>query len=144
MNYKKEDAKKWLHEKFGWEWYGGHHMENRHTIFLGNYLHPKKFNIDFRLVEFSAWVRSGFMTRTKALEEFAKPPEFDMAILDEVKRRFELTDEEFDRILKLSIKSHLDYPTYHEDFQKNKALFKKLLKEKKIPPTFYKKYVVGM
>lgn len=144
MDYQKEEAKKYLHDTFGWEWYSGHHCENRHTIFLGNYLHPVKFNIDFRYVEFSAMVRSGQMTREEALTNIKIPPEFDMTILEEVLHRFHLAQNEFDDILKLPIKSHNDYPTYKRKFQQNKALFVRLLKEKKIPPTFYRKYVEGI
>lgn len=33
IEYDKEAAKKLLSEKFGWQWYGGHHLENRITNF---------------------------------------------------------------------------------------------------------------
>ena len=48
INYKKTDAIKFLSKTFDWEYYGGHHLENRaasfyHTIYL-----PRKFNVDLR------------------------------------------------------------------------------------------------
>jgi len=29
LDYNKEDTKKMLSKDYGWQWYGGHHLENR-------------------------------------------------------------------------------------------------------------------
>ncbi len=99
LNYKKEKAKKFLSEKFGWQWYGGHHMENRTAYFTNNYYLPKKFGIDLRYCEFSALIRSGQITREEALDKIAQPKDFDRDILEEVKKRLDLLDEEFERLM---------------------------------------------
>jgi hypothetical protein len=61
--FNKKDAIKFLEDRFHWRWYGAHHHENDYTIFVGSYLWPIKFGMDLRYVEYSALVRSGFMTR---------------------------------------------------------------------------------
>jgi len=144
MNYIKSEAKKELHKNFGWEWYGSHHAENRYTKFVGKYLWVKKFGIDYRKIEYSALVRSGQMDRDDALEKIKNPIEIESDIIDEVKRRLHLTDEQFNEILKMPIKTYSDYETYHDYFRRNKDMFKKLLDDGMIPETFYKKYVEGV
>lgn len=140
IDYQKQKAKEELNERFGWEWYGGHHAENRYTKFVSNYLWPKKFGIDLRYVEYSALVRSGQMTREEALEKIKKPPTIEKEIIEEVKRRLGLTDEEFEDIMKQPVKTYRDYETYHPYFKKNKAMFKDMLDKGLIPETFYVKY----
>ena len=70
IQYSKEDAKKFLEKEFGWEYYGGHHLENRMTAFNHSYYFPKKFNIDYRNNTLSASCRSKQITREKALDEY--------------------------------------------------------------------------
>ena len=59
MDYNKEEVKQFLFKEYDWQWYGGHHMENRTAYFVNNYYLPKKFGIDLRFSEFSALVRVG-------------------------------------------------------------------------------------
>jgi hypothetical protein len=42
MDYDKEAAKKLLTEQYGWQWYGGHHLENRFTAFYHSYFLPRR------------------------------------------------------------------------------------------------------
>ena len=140
IDYQKQKAKEELNEKFGWEWYGGHHAENRYSKFVGNYLWIKKFGIDLRYVEYSALVRSGQMTREEALDKIKKSPTIEEDIIEEVKKRLGLTDEEFEDIMKQPIKTYHDYETYHSYFKKNKAMFKAMMDKNLIPETFYVKY----
>jgi hypothetical protein len=141
MDYNKAKAMEYLRQTFGWQWYGGHHCENKYTIFVGNYVHPFKFDIDLRLIEFSAMIRSGFMTKEQAREELEKPSPTDPAIIEEVKERLQLSDKELERIMKLPKKTHNDYETYRNEFHKRKAMFTELFKKGRIPATFYTKYI---
>lgn len=140
IDYKKEDVKKFLAEKFGWKWYGGHHMENRYTIFCGNYYIPTKFKIDTRKSELSAFVRVGLISREEALTELEKPIHVPEGILEEVKQRIGFTDGEFDSIMGLPKKSYKDYPTYKDVFYRLKPLFWLFYKLKLVPKSFYIKY----
>jgi len=141
VHYKKEDAKRLLNEKFGWEWYGGHHLENKYTIFVSNFLQPLKFRIDLRLIEFSALIRSGQMDRDYALQMLEEPPRIDEEIIEEVKKRLQISDDELDQILKDPIKTHNDYETYQKTFKKYRNRFQKAVEENLIPKTFFEKYM---
>ena len=140
VDYKKEHTKKFLTENLGWKWYGGHHMENRTAHFTNNYYLPRKFNIDLRYCEFSALVRSGQMTRDEALERIKYPKPFDSSILEEVKKRLSLTNEEFNGIMNLPKKTYCDYKTYKQTFERIKWLFWVMYKLDLVPKSFYMKY----
>ncbi len=60
LDYSKEQAQVVLHNDFGWEYYGGHHLENRMTAFFHSVYAPGKFNSDFRNNTLAAQVRNGF------------------------------------------------------------------------------------
>jgi len=140
IDYHKEGAMKFLVKELDWQWYGGHHMENRYTIFCDNYILPRKFGIDFRYVEFSALIRSGQMTRDEALEKIQKPYEFDESILVEVKKRLNIGDEEFDRLIAQPKRTYHDFKTYHQTFRRMRPFFWLMYKMDRIPKSFYLKY----
>jgi len=140
VDYKKEDTKKFLTENLGWKWYGGHHMENRTAYFTNNYYLPVKFDIDLRYSEFSALVRSGQMSREEALEKIKQPKPFDSSILEEVKKRLNFTDEEFEQIMNLSKNTYRDYKTYKQTFERTRWLFWIMYKLDMVPKSFYMKY----
>lgn len=139
IDYHKEEVKKMLSEDLDWQWYGGHHMENRYTIFCHDLLR-NKFNFDQRYVEFSALIRSGQMKRSDALLEIQNPIPFDEDILAEVKKRLNLSDEEFKTILNTPKKTFQDFDTYHETFKKMRPFFWLMYKADLIPKSFYLKY----
>ena len=140
FDHNKEKAKDFLSKNFGWQWYGGHHMENRTAYFTNNYYLPKKFNIDLRFSEFSALIRSGQMSREEALRMIQEPKAFDNSILDEVKKRLYLSNGEFDQIFKLPLKTYRDYRTYKHTFEKMRWLFWCMYKLDLVPKSFYMKY----
>ena len=140
IDYDKKKTKEFLGREFGWQWYGGHHMENRTAYFTNNYYLPRKFNIDLRYPEFAALVRSGQMTREEALSKIKEPQPFDMNILDEVKKRLNFTDEEFRQIMNLPIKSYRDYKTYKQTFERFRWFFWAMYKMDLVPKSFYMKY----
>ena len=140
MDNDKEDTKKFLAETYGWQWYGGHHMENRVSYFTNNYYWPVKFDIDLRYCELSAQVRTGHITRARALVEIAKPHSFDPGILDEVKKRLEFSYAEFEAAMALPGKSYRDYRTYRQTFECMKPIFWAMYKLDLVPKSFYLKY----
>lgn len=140
LDYDKAATKKMLTEKYGWAWYGGHHMENKTSYFTNNYYLPKKFGIDLRLCEYSALVRSGQISREQALEELGKPKTFDPALLEELKKRLNLTDGEFNAIMEQPNKSYRDYKTYKQTFERMRPLFWAMYKLDLVPKSFYLKF----
>jgi hypothetical protein len=139
LDYDKEEVKKMLTKEYGWQWYGGHHHENRYTIFH-HWYNWKKFGIDQRLVEASAMIRSGTMTKEQAQEYVDKPYEIDVKILREIRRRFGLTKKDFYDIMHAPHKSCKDYKTYHKLFKLFKPFFWLMYKINRVPKSFYVKY----
>lgn len=41
LDYNREATKKYLSDNYQWQWYGGHHMENRTAYFCNNFYLPK-------------------------------------------------------------------------------------------------------
>lgn len=140
IDYLKEETKKFLNKEYGWKWYGGHHMENRTAYFTNNYYLPRKFGIDLRYSEFSALVRSGQIPRSQALEKIEEIKPFDPTILDEIKKRLDLKDDEFERMMSLPRKTYRDYTTYKETFERMRWFFWLMYKLDLVPKSFYMKY----
>lgn len=143
ISYDKVEAGKILEKKLGWKYYGGHHYESIYTRFVVSFLLLKKFHIDKRKVSFSALIRTGQITREEALQEIRELP-YPKEKVDKDKeyviKKFELTDEEFDRILAMKPKKFLDYPTYYSTIRKLRFFIKIACKLKLLPEIFYEKY----
>ena len=115
MDYDKEKAKKTMIEEVGWSDYGGKHFESIFTRFYQGYILPVKFGVDKRKAHFSSLILAGQMTRAEALEELKTnpyTPEQAREDKEYVIKKFGLTAEEFENIMKLPVKSHYDYPSY--------------------------------
>lgn len=140
LDYDKEHTKKFLSEKFGWQYYGGHHMENRTSWFTNNYWLPKKFGYDLRLCEYSALIRSGQWTQEQATLALREPKPMDDMILQEIRNRLKITDEEFQEYLNAPNKTYRDYPTYKKTFEQLRWFFYILARTNLIPISFYLKY----
>lgn len=140
LDYSKEDARKILAEKTNWQYYGGHHLENRSAAFLHTYYNPVKFGIDNRNWSLSADVRAGRISRKEALTNYSSPIIIDTELLDYVKKRLSLTDNEFDKIIKGPKRSFRDFRTYKKRFEILRPLFFTLAKANLVPMSFYLKY----
>jgi N-acetyl sugar amidotransferase len=140
IKYSKEDARAFLEKEFGWVYYGGHHLENRMTAFNHSYYYPTKFGIDQRNNSLSASVRSGKITREKALKMYAEPPYIEPELLEYFKKRMNVTDEEFEQIINRPNKTYKDYRTYKRRFEYLRPLFYFMYKANLVPKSFYLKY----
>ena len=140
MDYNKEEAKIFLEKEYSWEYYGGHHLENRMTSFYHTIYLPNKFNTDMRNNTLSARVRNGEMERDVALDEYATPPSPEKNLVAYFKKRLNLSDKEYDKVMKDKPKSWHEYPTYKNLFERYKYLFKILAKANLVPMSFYLKY----
>ncbi len=140
LRYSKEEARELLEKEFGWQYYGGHHLENRMTAFHHAYYNPKKFGIDTRNNSLSASVRSGKISREAALKTYSEPGYIEPELLAYFMKRLELTQEEFDAIMARPVKSYRDYPTYKRTFERMGPLFYVLAKANLVPMSFYIKF----
>lgn len=118
--YNKNEAKRILTEKFGWQDYGAKHYESVLTRFFQGYYLPTKFGIDKRKAHLSSLVLSGQMTRKQALEELKKPPYPNEELLQKDKtyiaERLGISLSEWEEILDL-------LPRRHEEFPSSKLMF---------------------
>lgn len=113
-DYRKDEAKQLLIDRFGWRDYGGKHYESRFTKFFQSYYLPSKFGYDKRRAHLASLVVSGEMAREVALEELNKPPfEPNEARQDRlfVAKKLGVSEAEFDAILAGPRKTYFDYPS---------------------------------
>jgi N-acetyl sugar amidotransferase len=142
LDYNKEEIKNFLSREYSWQWYGGHHMENRTAYFINNYYLPVKFGIDLRWCEYSALVRAGRMTRDEAIEKIKEPKPYEPDLLVEIKTRLKLSDSDWDNIMKAPNKHYTDYPTYKRTFEHLRPFFYILLTSGYVTRSFYDKFCV--
>jgi len=140
IKYNKEEAQAYLEKEFNWQYYGGHHLENRMTAFWQSYYTPTKFDIDQRNNSLGASCRSGFISREKALEEYKKEPHLEADLLEYFIKRMGFTVEEFEEIMNRPKKTFRDYKTYKKRFERYRPLFYILAKANLVPMSFYIKY----
>jgi len=140
LNYDKEEARSFLEEKFGWQYYGGHHLENRMTAFFHGIYAPKKFGMDFRNNTLAAQARLGRMSREKAWEAYNKPPIVERSLLEYFLKRLKISREKYDEVMEAPPKSWMDFPTYKKRFELLRPLFAVLANANLVPMSFYLKY----
>ena len=141
MDYVKDDVKQHLTETYGWQWYGGHHLENRITEFYHTYFLPRRFGMDQRPNGFGARVRSGQMDRDEAIAQLSRAPDVNMELVEMVRKRLGYSEEDFGRILdETPHRTFRDFKTYKRRFERLRPLFYMLAKADLIPMSFYIKY----
>ncbi len=140
LEYRKEEVKKFLVDQFGWQWYGGHHLENRFTAFYHSYFLPRRFGIDQRVNGYSALMRSGQMTREEGMRLMAQPPHMEAGLLEMVRKRLGLDEMEFERLMNLPRRTFKEFRTYKKDFERLRPLFWAMYKLDLVPKSFYLKY----
>ena len=140
VDYRKEEVKKMLAETYGWQWYGGHHLENRLTHFNHTFVFPLRFHMDQRLNGYSALIRSGQMTREEGLTLAQEPLKLDMELLEIVQKRLEFSDVEMARVMTQPLRTFRDFKTYKERFELWRPFFYLMYKMQLVPKSFYMKY----
>lgn len=112
VNYTKEDAKKLLIEKFGWQPYPQKHFESRFTKFYESYWLYERFGYDVRRVQFSSLILTGQMTREEALIELEKLPYDPNTIAHDIEfiaNKLDITSDELIKYMHLPKKTYRDY-----------------------------------
>lgn len=140
LDYNKEEVKQFLTSQFGWQWYGGHHLENRMTNFYHTYFLPRRFGIDQRVNGYAAMTRSGQMEREEGLALLKEFPRHHSDLVDMIKKRWNLNDQEFIRLMTSPKKTYRDFDTYKPVFEKMRPFFYLMAKMNLIPMSFYIKY----
>jgi len=119
--YDKEQAKELITKELGWKDYGRKHGESIYTRILQEYILPVKFGIDKRKAHFSSLIIAGQMTRDEAIKRLSQslyPDEQSVQQdIDTLCNKFEITKEDFEKIMALPIKSIHDYHNESKTFR---------------------------
>lgn len=133
MPYHKEEAKKLLQEKFGWQPYPQKHFESRFTKFYESYWLYERFGYDVRRVQFASLILTGQMTRDEALEELKKLPYDKENIHHEfefVATKLGISVEELTKYFKAPLKTYKDYKSQETVFKLGAKVMKAVGLEK--------------
>ncbi len=129
--YSKQMAMDTLEKEFGWEYYGGKHLESRLTRYLQSVYQPLKCGYDKRRYHLSCLVMNGEMTREEALAELdrpAYPVEEQQADEQYILEKLEIDPAEWKRILEAPVTPNSDYFSQEKLIQ----LARKLLGKKTV------------
>lgn len=140
IRYSKEAAREELAARTGWQYYGGHHLENRAAVFGHTVYLPQKFGIDYRFLALAASVRAGIAPREEALATYRTPVVPDPDIVAYLQKRLDLTDARYREVMAAPPRSWRDYPTYKPYFERLRPMFFILAKANLVPMSFYLKY----
>jgi len=113
IRYDKDQAAEILERELGWRRYAAKHFESIYTRFFQGYLLPNKFGMDKRRPHYSSLIVSGQMTRDQALKLLSDDP-YDSSVAQEdllyVRKKFGLSESQFDEIMATPPCSAEDYP----------------------------------
>ena len=141
IDYSKEEARRYLQEKFGWRYYGGHHLENRIVALQHSWYNYKKFGIDNRNLSLAAGVRSNILEREDAIKEyFYTEPYIEEGLIEYFKERMGYSDNDLEDIINSEKKRYTDYKTYKKYFRLMRPIFYLAVKANLVPESFYVKY----
>lgn len=140
IHYSKEEARQFLGEAFGWEDYGGHHLENRLSAFTYSVYKPQKFGVDDRNWSLAAAARNGLLPREKALCLYRQPIGDTKELEEFFQKRIGITPEEYRNVMNGSRKTYKEFNTYKRRFEHLRPLFYLLMKAGLVPLSFYLKY----
>lgn len=140
IDYSKRAARAMLSETTGWQYYGGHHLENRATCFLHTVYNPQKFGLDHRNLSLAAEARAGLISREEALREYRTALAPDPELIAYVKKRLSLGDAEYEQLMRGPKRYFTEFRTYKRRFERLRPLFFVLAKANRVPMSFYLKY----
>lgn len=109
LDFNYEEIKKRLQEEFNYIFYECKHFESVFTRFYQGYILPKKWNIDKRKAHLSCMIMAGFIKREEAIEELSHPPypiEKQLADKEYVCKKWDMSEKEFDDIMKQPVVPH--------------------------------------
>ncbi|MCB9173550.1 MAG: N-acetyl sugar amidotransferase [Flavobacteriales bacterium] len=119
ISYNKADVKQILINELNWKDYGGKHYESVFTRFYQGFILPEKFKVDKRKAHLSTLICSGQISKEKAVQEL-KEPICDAEQLsidkDYVLKKLGFNDQEFDAIMKMPTRSHLEFKTESKSY----------------------------
>lgn len=129
INYNKAAVKQILINELHWKDYGGKHYESVFTRFYQGYILPEKFKVDKRKAHLSTLICSGQITKEQAIQELKEPicnAEQLSIDKDYVLKKLGFSVQEFDTIIKMQPRSHLEFNTEAKSYFDKYPIFKPL------------------
>ncbi len=115
--YSREESSEILSRELDWVYPGAHYFDDLYWSLI-TYIHRTKFKINFRLIEYSALVRSNQLSREAALEKSKLPYQIeDPKIILLCIKRLGITQEEFDGYVARPPRNWWDYPNSYKWMQ---------------------------
>jgi hypothetical protein len=108
--YNRKKAEEIITKELDWVYPGAHYFDDLYWSLI-TMLHRKKFNINFRLIAYSALIRSGQMDRDYALQAVQEKYVMeDEKIINLCIKRLGISRDEFESYMALPPKHFWDYP----------------------------------
>jgi N-acetyl sugar amidotransferase len=140
LDYVRSEVDEILVRELAWKNPGAHYFDDLYQSVI-YYLNRTKFNIDRRLFNYSALVRSGQMSREYALERISHiNPIEDEAVIQLCIKRLGLTRAEFEQIVATPPKTFHDYPNSYSFLRLMKFPIKLMSQFNLIPESAYDKF----
>ncbi|MDF7810998.1 N-acetyl sugar amidotransferase [Hymenobacter sp. YC55] len=140
VDYVRADVDELLARELEWVNPGAHYFDDLYQSVI-YYLNRTKFNIDRRLFNYSALIRSDQMSREVALERVKHINGIeDERVINLCIKRLGLTRAEFEEIVKAPPKTFRDYPNNYSLIRKLRWPIKILSQLNLIPESAYDKY----
>lgn len=112
--YIREEAGEILQRELDWVYPGAHYFDDLYWALI-TYIHRTKFKINFRLIEYSALIRSGQMDRDAALQRAQQPYQIeDPKIISLCIKRLGITEADFESYLQLPPRNWWYYPNSYK------------------------------
>lgn len=139
-DYVREEAEEIIKKELDWKYPGAHYFDDLYHSLI-KYVTRKKFNFDLNLNSDAALVRSGQMSRKKALKRAHSVYKIeDPKIIDLCIKRLGITKEEFEEYMKIPPKRFYDYKTNYPYLKKLKLPVWIASRLNLVPKVTYDKY----
>ena len=87
------------------------------------------------------WMMERFnKTKEEAIKTYNTPLEDDPELVEYVKKRLNVSNQEYEKIMSAPVRNFRDFKTYKKRFELLKPLFYVLAKANLVPMSFYLKY----
>jgi N-acetyl sugar amidotransferase len=140
VRYVRREAEEIIKKELGWVYPGAHYYDDLYQSLM-SYIYRIKFNIDRRIFNYSALVRSGQMPRDEALARVKEVYAIeDPKVIDLCIKRLGITRQELDSYIALPPKTFRNYPTMYSYVRHMKLPIKILSRLDLLPAVTYDKY----
>lgn len=139
-DYIRKEAESIIKDELGWVYPGAHYFDDLYHSLI-KYVHRVKFNIDLNMNSDSALVRSGQMSREKALERAHGIYSIeDPKVIALCLKRLGLSESTFEEYMQLTPKTFRDYPNSYTLMRCFKLPIRIMSRLNLVPKVAYEKY----